>query len=167
MASGSADGYSGSGRRSEDSQLQRNAGGRLFHTAAELNAFITQLNAAGGFGGRASAAGHPDNARFSDSFSSFDVRVSKVFKLGERREDRTACGRFNLFNVTNVLGFSKSNYSGFQMCLCVTTTIQATPASCARRVLVSLSPQPAECLVLVAHAHFNLRPELRFKPSVK
>ena len=93
-------------------QLQRNAGGRIFHTAAELNAFITELNAAGGFGGEPLPL-VSSNARFSDNFSSFDLRLSKVFKLGERVKIEPLVEAFNLFNVTNVLGFSKSNYSGF------------------------------------------------------
>ena len=93
-------------------QLQRNAGGRLFHTGAELNAFISQLNAAGG------VAGQPlplvsDDARFNDNFNSFDLRVSKVFRFGEQLKIEPLVEVFNLFNVTNVLGFSKSNYSGF------------------------------------------------------
>ncbi len=93
-------------------QLQRNAGGRLFHTGAELNAFISQLNAAGGFGGQPLPL-VSGNARFSDNFSSFDLRLSKVFKLGEHVKIEPLVEAFNLFNVTNVLGFSKSNYSGF------------------------------------------------------
>ena len=93
-------------------QLQRNAGGRLFHTGAELNAFITTLNAAGG------VAGVPlplvrNDARFNDTFNSFDFRISKIFHVGERVEIEPLGEVFNLFNVTNVLGFSKSNYSGF------------------------------------------------------
>ena len=93
-------------------QLQRNAGGRLFHTGAELNAFISQLNAAGGFGGQPLPL-VSDNARFNDNFSSFDLRLSKVFKIGERVKIEPLVEAFNLFNVTNVLGVSKSNYSGF------------------------------------------------------
>jgi hypothetical protein len=93
-------------------QLQRNAGGRLFHTGAELNAFINQLNAAGGFGGQPLPL-VSDGARFNDSFSSFDLRLSKVFKIGERVTIEPLIEAFNLFNVTNVLGLSKSNYSGF------------------------------------------------------
>jgi hypothetical protein len=93
-------------------QLQRNAGGRLFHTAAELNSFLRQLNAAGGFGGQPLPL-VSDSARFSDGFSSLDLRVSKIFKLGERVKIEPLVEVFNLFNVTNVLGFSKSNYSGF------------------------------------------------------
>lgn len=93
-------------------QLQRNAGGRLFHNGAELNAFLKQINDAGGFGGQPLPL-VPDNARFSDNFSSFDLRLSKVFKLGERVKIEPLVEAFNLFNVTNVSGFSKSNYSGF------------------------------------------------------
>jgi hypothetical protein len=92
--------------------LQRNAGGRLFNTGAELNAFITQLNAAGGVGGQPLPLVR-DDARFNDSFSSFDLRVSKNFRLGERAALEPIVEVFNLFNVTNVLGVSNVNYSGF------------------------------------------------------
>ena len=93
-------------------QLQRNAGGRLFHTGAELNAFITTLNAAGGVAGDPLPL-VPNDARFNDTFNSFDFRISKIFHVGERVEIEPLAEVFNLFNVTNVLGFSKSNYSGF------------------------------------------------------
>ncbi|HKP88261.1 MAG TPA: TonB-dependent receptor, partial [Blastocatellia bacterium] len=92
--------------------LQRNAGGRLFHSGAELNDFIRQVNAGGG------VAGDPlplvrDDARFNDSFNSFDLRVTKSFRLGERFRLDPIVEVFNLFNVTNVLGVSNVNYSGF------------------------------------------------------
>jgi len=93
-------------------QLQRNAGNRLFKSASELNSFITNINAAGGF------AGQPlplvtDGARFSDTFNSFDFRVSKTFKIGESMVIEPIAEVFNVFNVTNVLGVSNANYSGF------------------------------------------------------
>jgi Carboxypeptidase regulatory-like domain/TonB dependent receptor-like, beta-barrel len=91
--------------------LQRNAGGRLFHNGAELNAFISQLNASG-----ATAAPLPlvrDDARFNDSFSSLDLRLSRPFGLGEQVRLEPIVEVFNLFNVTNVLGVSNVNYSGF------------------------------------------------------
>jgi outer membrane receptor protein involved in Fe transport len=93
-------------------QLQRNAGNRLFKSASELNSFITALNAAGG------VAGTPlplvtDSARFSDTFNSFDFRVSKTFKIGESMVFEPIAEVFNVFNVTNVLGVSNANYSGF------------------------------------------------------
>ena len=93
-------------------QLQRNAGGRLFHNGAELNDFIRQINAAGGY------AGQPlpfvrDEVRFNDRFSSFDLRLSRPFRIGERVTIEPIAEVFNLFNVTNILGVSNVNYSGF------------------------------------------------------
>jgi hypothetical protein len=93
-------------------QLQRNAGGRLFHNAGELNTFIKQINAAGGFGGQPLPL-VSDSARFSDTFNSFDLRLSRLFKIGERVRIEPIAEVFNLFNVTNVLGVSNVNYSGF------------------------------------------------------
>lgn len=77
-----------------------------------MNEFIRRLNTAGGI------AGQPlplvrDDARFNDDFNSFDLRVAKVFKLGERVSLEPIAEVFNLFNVTNVLGVSNVNYSGF------------------------------------------------------
>ncbi|MGH9532750.1 MAG: TonB-dependent receptor [Terriglobales bacterium] len=86
-------------------QLGRNAGGRQFHTGAELNDFIT-----------ANALGlplAPADAQFSDSFHSFDLRLSKTFKIGEQVRIEGMGEVFNLFNVTNILGVSNTNYSGF------------------------------------------------------
>jgi hypothetical protein len=107
-------------------QLQRNAGGRLFHSGAELNTFIKSINAAGGVGGQPLPLVR-DSARFNDSFSSFDLRVSKIFKLGERIRVEPLAEVFNLFNVTNVLGFSKSNYSGFANVLVRDSNDSANP----------------------------------------
>jgi hypothetical protein len=90
-------------------QLQRNAGGRILRSASALNEFIKQVNAAGG----ASLPLVRDDARFTDSFNSLDLRVAKTFKLGERVTLQPIAEVFNLFNVTNVLGVSNSNYSGF------------------------------------------------------
>jgi hypothetical protein len=92
--------------------LQRNAGARLFKTGAQLNDFLVGLNAAGGVGGQPLPL-VDDSLRLGDSFSSFDLRVSKTFNIGERVRIQPMAEVFNLFNVTNVLGFSKSNYSGF------------------------------------------------------
>jgi NAD(P)H-dependent FMN reductase len=94
-------------------ELQRNAGDRLFHTASELNAFITQLNAAGGVAGVGPLPLVQPDARFSDNFNSFDLRVTRPFKLGERVSVEPIAEVFNLFNVTNILGVSNVNYSGF------------------------------------------------------
>ena len=92
--------------------LQRNAGGRQFQNAAELNAFITQTNAAGGISGVLLPL-VSDGARFTDSFNSFDIRVSRSFSAGAHVRIEPMIEVFNLFNVTNILGISNVNYSGF------------------------------------------------------
>jgi outer membrane receptor protein involved in Fe transport len=92
--------------------LQRNAGGRLFHTAADLNAYLSQLNAAGGVGGQLLPLVR-DDARFSDSFNSLDLRFSRKFSFTENLTLEPILEVFNLFNITNVLGVSNVNYSGF------------------------------------------------------
>jgi hypothetical protein len=105
-------------------ELGRNAGAREFQTGAQLNAVLTQINAAGGslcpnadpstgFKPRVLLPLVLDELEFGDSFSSLDLRVSKVFKLGERVTLEPIAEVFNLFNVTNVLGVSNVNYSGF------------------------------------------------------
>ncbi len=96
--------------------LQRNAGGRQFETAAELNTFITALNANGGIGGVPLPLVSGD-ARFTDSFSSLDLRVSRPFSLGGSVRVEPMLEVFNLFDVTNVLGISNVNYSGFSSVL--------------------------------------------------
>src|SRR5215213_8111279 len=105
-------------------ELQRNAGARQFHTGAELNAVLSQINAAcgslcpnadpnTGFKPRVLVPLVRDDLKLGDNFSSLDLRVSKVFKLGERWSIEPIAEVFNLFNVTNVLGVSNVNYSGF------------------------------------------------------
>ena len=55
--------------------------GPPFQTAADLNRYLTRLNASGGMNGVPLPL-VSDDARFSDSFRSFDLRVSKVFGVG-------------------------------------------------------------------------------------
>jgi hypothetical protein len=109
-------------------ELERNAGARRFQTGAELNAALTQINAAGGslcpnpdpstgFKPRVLLPLVRDDLKLGDSFSSLDLRVSKVFKIGERFTIEPIAEVFNLFNVTNVLGLSNVNYSGFSSVL--------------------------------------------------
>ena len=93
-------------------QLQRNAGGRLYQNASELNAALSAINAAGGVNGGPLPLA-PANTRFNDSFSSLDVRLTKVFKFGERFQLEPLAELFNVFNTTNILGVSNTNYSGF------------------------------------------------------
>ena len=92
--------------------LQRNAGGRLFKNGADLNDFLKRLNAAGGVNGQPLPLVGED-AQFNDDFSSFDLRFSKVFKFGDKARLEPMVEVFNLFNVTNILGISNVNYSGF------------------------------------------------------
>jgi hypothetical protein len=54
-----------------------------------------------------------DDARFNDTFNSFDLRLSRPFRLKESISIEPIVEVFNLFNVTNVLGVSNVNYSGF------------------------------------------------------
>jgi len=92
--------------------LQRNAGGRQFHTAGDLNAYIAGLNAGGGVNGVLLPL-VSDSARFNDTFSSLDLRVSRAFALGEKVRIEPMVELFNVFNTTNILGVSVVNYSGF------------------------------------------------------
>lgn len=94
--------------------LQRNAGGRQFRKGSELNAFIKQLNSGGGLDGFGPLPLVRDDLKFGDSFTSFDLRVSKVFKLSERVSLQAVAEAFNLFNVTNILGTNNTAFSGFQ-----------------------------------------------------
>ena len=89
-------------------EIGRNAGGRQFHNAAELNAFLTQLNDAG--------ASYPlvdSNARFNDTFNSIDFRLAKEFRIHEGMKLQLLGEVFNLANKSNILGFNTTNYSGF------------------------------------------------------
>lgn len=92
-------------------QLQRNAGGRIFKNAAELNNFLTQFNASRPANQQLPLA--PTNAKFNDNFSSLDLRLSKLFTFNERVRLEPIIEVFNLFNTTNILGVSNTNYSGF------------------------------------------------------
>jgi hypothetical protein len=92
--------------------LERNAGGRRFQEAGELNAYLAGLNAQGGVDGvLLPLVG--DDARFNDSFQSLDLRVSRAFRVGRQASVEALVECFNVFNVTNILGISKNNYSGF------------------------------------------------------
>jgi hypothetical protein len=95
--------------------IQRNAGGRQFRTGAELNAFINQYNTMPLPGSPLPLA--PDDLEFGDSFQSFDLRLTKSFKLSERLNVQVIAEAFNLFNVTNIRGVNNINFSGFQNAL--------------------------------------------------
>jgi hypothetical protein len=91
--------------------FQRNAGGRLFKSAGDLNRALTAINAGGGVGGEPLPL-VSDSARFGDSFNSLDVRISRPFALRHIRVE-PILELFNVFNVTNILGVSVKNYSGY------------------------------------------------------
>lgn len=91
--------------------LSRNAGGRVFENAAALNRYISALNAGGGVNNELLPL-VSDNARFNDTFSSVDVRISRPFALPRARVE-PMLEIFNLFDTTNILGTSTVNYSGF------------------------------------------------------
>jgi carboxypeptidase family protein/TonB-dependent receptor-like protein len=93
-------------------QFSRNAGGREFHTGAELNAALSAINAAGGESGELLPLVSP-GARFNDTFNSFDFRLSRDFHIGDRYTIQLIGEAFNIFNKTNILGVNNSDYSGF------------------------------------------------------
>ncbi|HEY1264277.1 MAG TPA: TonB-dependent receptor, partial [Terriglobales bacterium] len=84
-------------------EFSRNAGGRQFHNPAELNAALTQLG----------LPNVPASAQFSDSYNTFDMRLSREFRIREGMALQVLGEAFNLFNVTNYLGTNVANYSGF------------------------------------------------------
>ncbi|OLB20541.1 MAG: hypothetical protein AUH15_11270 [Acidobacteriales bacterium 13_2_20CM_55_8] len=100
--------YSGPNGNTRVPELGRNAGGRQFHTGAELNAAIANINANGG-----SLPLVSPNARFNDTFNSLDLRLSKEFHLTERYTLQALAEAFNLFNKANILGVNNADYSGF------------------------------------------------------
>jgi hypothetical protein len=110
--------------------IQRNAGGRQFKTAGDLNAFIQDLNAKGGV---STAAGNvllplvSNDAKFNDSFNSVDLRVSRPFTLAHGMKIEPMVEVFNLFNVTNILGTSSLNYSGYTNVLIRDSSDQSSP----------------------------------------
>jgi hypothetical protein len=105
--------------------LSRNAGGRVFSSARELNDYIADLNAGGGIGDEPLPLVSED-ARFNDAFSSVDIRVSKRFAVGRTRLEGMA-EVFNVFNTTNILGTSTVNYSGFSNVLVRDSNDPSTP----------------------------------------
>jgi hypothetical protein len=91
--------------------IQRNAGARQFNTPAQLNTFITSTNASGGINGVMLPL-VSNNARFTDRFSSLDLRISRPFGAGNLRIE-PMLEVFNVLNTENILGTTNVNYSGF------------------------------------------------------
>jgi hypothetical protein len=105
--------------------FQRNAGGRLFTSAGDLNRAIAAINTAGGIGGQPLPL-VGDNARFGDSFHSLDLRVSRPFTVRQIRLE-PILEVFNVFNATNILGVSVRNYSGYSNVLVRDSSDPAQP----------------------------------------
>ena len=105
--------------------FQRNAGGRQFKTGADLNQALADLNAQGGINGELLPLVR-DDVRFGDGFSSLDLRVSRPFAWGRVRVE-PMMEVFNLFNVTNILGVSVKNYSGYANVLVRDSAEPGTP----------------------------------------
>jgi hypothetical protein len=106
--------------------LSRNAGGREITTADELNATLTGLNATGGVNGQPLPLVGAD-AEFGDGFDSLDLRLSRRFAVSSGFSLEAIVECFNVFNVTNILGVSKSNYSGFTNVLARDSSDPADP----------------------------------------
>ncbi len=106
--------------------IQRNAGGRRFESAGELNAFITQTNAAGGVNGVLLPL-VSDDARFNDAFTSLDFRLSRPFAVGRTVRVEPMLEVFNLFDTTNSLGLTTVNYSGYSNVLVRDSDDPASP----------------------------------------
>jgi hypothetical protein len=96
--------------------LPRNAGARKFDDASELNRFLTELNANGGVDGVLLPLVNED-ARFSDTSSSIDLRFSRDFRVSQTLGVTAMLEVFNLLDTENILGTTNLNYSGFSNAL--------------------------------------------------
>jgi len=103
--------------------IRRNALGREISTGAQLNAAIDLWNSLPPCTGLNQVPCHSGgivphvdpNSRFGDDFNSFDMRVTKTWRLfNERNSLQFIAEVFNLFNITNIRGFNNNNYSGFK-----------------------------------------------------
>ena len=105
--------------------FERNAGGRIYKTAAELNRALTAINSGGGIAGQLLPLVGED-APLGDGFSALDLRVSRAFAWGSIRLE-PILEVFNVFNTTNVLGVGVRNYSGFSNVLVRDSADPANP----------------------------------------
>ena len=140
-------------------ELERNAGGRRFTSAGELNDYLRDLNARGGVDGLPMPL-VSDDATFNDRFDSLDLRVTRPFTLRGNLTIEPMLEIFNVFNVTNVLGSSNVNYSGFSNALVrdsedpddpgfLTSSKFGRPVSTAGGVFGSGGPRAAQVAVRV------------------
>ncbi len=98
--------------------LPRNALDREIKNSDQLNALIDRWNALPACPGAypclagAPVAHVPSHVGFSSPFSSFDLRVRKVFVLRDRVSLQLIGEGFNLANQVNVRGSNTANYAG-------------------------------------------------------
>lgn len=99
--------------------LPRNALGREIKNSDQLNAEIDRWNALPacpsitGACNQGGALAHvPANVIYSSPFSSFDLRLQKVFVLHDALSLNLIGEGFNLFNQVNVRGTSNANFAG-------------------------------------------------------
>ncbi len=98
--------------------LARNAIGRGIKNSGQLNTVIAQWNALPACPTPApckegqDVSSVPGGINFFSPFSSLDFRLTKDIRLGERMRLSLIGEAFNVFNFTNVRGFSKNSYSG-------------------------------------------------------
>ena len=116
--------------------FERNAGGRIYKNAEELNRALSSINDNGGIDGELLPLVR-DNASLGDGFSSLDLRVARAFGWGKVRVE-PILEVFNVFNVTNVLGVSTRNYSGFSNVLVRDSSIPGEPGYSA---IIELRPR--------------------------
>jgi hypothetical protein len=106
--------------------LSRGALGREIRTGTQLNEVIARFNALPACPSTPTNAGpfpcNPGavqldtvnpNAHFGSWFDSFDLRLTKVFKIKEHNQFDLVAEGFNLCNITNYRGFNTNNYFGF------------------------------------------------------
>jgi hypothetical protein len=109
--------------------LARNAGGRRFHNAAELNTYITGLNAAGGIRGVPLPLVSPD-ARFNDGFNALDLRVSKSFALARACGSRPSSSASTCSTRPTSSARRSPTTRASRTCWRGRARTRATPASC-------------------------------------
>jgi hypothetical protein len=115
--------------------LARNAIGREIKNSDQLNKLIDVWNALPACPAPApchagSVLEHvPSGINFFSPFSSLDFRLTKDIRLGERLRLSLIGEAFNIFNATNVRGFSKNSYSGRNISLVPLGTNQVTPSN--------------------------------------
>ena len=115
------------------SSPRTNAGGGVYEASANSYVILPQVS---------------DHAHFNDSFNALDFRLDRTFNFGERYSLTLIGEAFNIFNVTNILGVSNLNYSGFA------------------NTLVA-GPRQSQLLLELRHARFHRGRRLWFRRAAR